>query len=163
MVDLVEKEIMEAHGRYINELLHWPEDSGLDQDAFNQVERQAIEQACYLYVNMIIEQGFNRFYLFRNIYLYRGPVKDGYGMCQPLIDGSGGITGYRIYISNEYRFSSKQLQEVFLHEMLHTMSRYNILQHKSMLFYACYRYLERYYDINVFNIGYAEKWEDMDD
>ena len=113
-----EKEIMEAHGKYINELIHWPEDSVLDPEAFNQVERQVIEQACYLYVKMIIEQGINKYYLFRNIYLYRGPVKDGYGMCQPLIDGAGGIAGYRIYISNEYRFSIKKLQAIFLHEML---------------------------------------------
>lgn len=151
MRDHIKDEVLQAQDRYIKDLISWA-------SGFPDQDKTAIEQAIYIYAKMIISSGINKKeYLFRRLEIIKAPVNEGFGMCQPLIDGRGGISAYRIYISNDYNFNMKQMQAVFLHEMVHTMSKVDILKHKSRLYHACFLWLFRYYDINILNIGEVEK------
>ena len=151
MRDKIKEEVLQAQDRYITNLISWA-------SSFPDQDKRAIEEAIYIYAHMIISSGINKKeYLFRRLEIIKVSVKDGFGMCQPLIDGRGGIKAYRIYISDNYNFTMKQLQAVFLHEMCHTMSKVDILKHKSYLYHQCFLWLLRYYDINILNIGEVER------
>lgn len=128
---------------------------------FPEEKKQAIYDALKIYIRMCIDLSKMK-YVYRPLEIIIAPVKDAYGMVQPLIDGAGGINSYRIYISDKYDFTDQQLKAVFLHEMVHTMSGNNILEHKTILYASAYRYILRYYDINIRRIEGVKEYERTD-
>ena len=124
--------------------------------AFSDQEKEWILKSLYIFAEMVERFHLKDDYIYKNIYLIKYPIKDAYGMVQPLIEGFDEIKSYRIYISDKYNFTEPELMAVFLHEMVHTIAKRDILRHNAITYRRAYKYILDRYCINILDIGLKE-------
>lgn len=125
-------------------------------EAFTSDEKEWIKNSLYIFSEMVDKFHIKDDYIYKNIYLIKYPIKDAYGMVQPLIEGRTEILSYRIYISDKYKFNEPELMSIFLHEMIHTIAKQDILRHNSITFRRAYKYILDRYCLNILDIGIKE-------
>ncbi len=121
-------------------------------DKFNKAEKEYIKNALYIFTDAVQFLEVKEKLLNKNIYIIKYPIKDAYGMIQPLIDGRPEIYSYRIYINETITLDEAELTTVILHELIHTLTNKDILRHGSILYRRIAKYIERKYFLNVFKL-----------
>lgn len=117
----------------------------LNKIGFTKHQENIIDLVIHQFEEMSTAKHIDDFLIYKaKIILHTKISNDTFGMVQPLIDENH-IIGHRIYINSNYNYTDKELKQVLMHELIHTLSEKNILKHESLKFNELCKMCNRLY------------------
>lgn len=101
---------------------------------FSKKEENIINLVLRQFEEMCEFKHIDEFLIYKAKFFYKIRLSaDTFAFVQPLIDEKY-IIGHRIYINRDYDYTTKELKQIVMHELIHTLAEKEILKHGTIKF-----------------------------